>query len=49
VYVKSEENLVMDIPNVGKIECLIKMSQIFKKDGVHFTETAGNFFLDALM
>ena len=39
----------MDLQNVAKIDCPIKMSQIFEADGVHLTPTSGKVFVNALL
>ena len=39
----------MDRPNVGRIEAPIKMSQVFEKDGIHFTESSGKVYVNALL
>ena len=40
---------LMDLPNVGKIDAPIKMCQLFEKDGVHLTESAGKVYVNALL
>ena len=40
---------LMDLPNVGKIDAPVKMSQVFEQDGVHFTESSGRVYVNALL
>ena len=40
---------VMNKSNVGKIDGPLKMSQLFKQDGVHFTPSSGKVFINTLL
>ena len=40
---------LMDKMNVGRIDGPIKMSQVFEKDGVHFTPSSGKVFVNTIL
>jgi hypothetical protein len=40
---------IMDRTNIGKIESLIRMSQVFEQDGIHFMGSLGRVYINALL
>jgi len=40
---------VQDQINISKVDCVLKSSQVFEKDGVHLTEKAGQNFVENLL